>query len=139
LLADGAGRFKETRNGALLEAVINLTLSIALTMRIGLEGVLLATLIAGIIRTTEYAVFCFKHILYVSRWHIAKHYFILCVTFAGCYLFGKNVIMTEISNYAIWAVNAAVVTAISICIVGVISLIFYRDQMRDTLKRFCKW
>jgi len=135
LLSDGAGRFKETRNGAILEVVINLVLSITFTMLIGLEGVLLATLIAGIIRTSEYAVFCFKNILHVSPWHIVKHYCILSVTFAGCCVLGKNAIMTEISSYAIWTVNAVIATVVSICMVGVISLIFYRDQMKDMLKR----
>jgi len=135
LLSDGAGRFKETRNGAILEVAINLTLSIIFAKLIGLEGVLLATLIAGTIRTTEYAVFCFNNILHVSLWHIVKHYCILSVTFASCCVLGKNIIMTEISNYAIWMVNAVIATVVSICIVGVISLIFYRDQMKDMLKR----
>jgi len=138
LLAEGAGRFKETRNGAIFEVVSNLIMSVFLAKLIGLEGVLVATLIAGIIRTIEFSVFCFKNILHISLWHIVKHYSVLSAAFAICYMFGKRFVMAEILNYPIWMVNAAIATLISVCIVGGISLIFYRDQLKDMLKRFHK-
>jgi len=136
LLAEGAGKFKETRNGAILEVVLNVVLSITFTMIFGLEGVLIATLIACAIRTAEYAVFCFKNILHISVWHLIKHYTLLCGTFAVCWAVGSRLIMADIPNYFIWTLNAGLVMLLAVCVVGLVSVVFYRAQLKDVLRRF---
>ncbi|MBR5429915.1 MAG: sugar isomerase, partial [Firmicutes bacterium] len=48
-LVQGAGRYRETKKGAYLEAIINLTVSVVLVQFIGIVGVAVGTLLANII------------------------------------------------------------------------------------------
>lgn len=57
------GKFRETNVGAILEALINLTVSVALIWKMGLVGVAIGTLIAIIYRFFYFAVYLKKHIL----------------------------------------------------------------------------
>ena len=54
LLNANAGRFKETKKGAILEALINIIISIVLVNYYGIIGVAIGTLIAMAIRTIEF-------------------------------------------------------------------------------------
>lgn len=127
-LAEGAGKFKETRNGAILEVVINVVASVLFVLKFGFIGVLMGILCSSIIRTVEYALFAFKHLLHVSRWHLLKHFGLLGVTFTACLVSGKLVSFLPCTNYLEWAINAVFVAIASAIIVGVVSLVFYRKQ-----------
>ncbi len=128
LLTEGAGKFKETRNGAILEVIINIAVSVIAVIYFGVVGVLIGAICAGIIRTLEYAIFSFKKILKVSLLHILKHYAIMFLTFAVCILVGNLVCVLECSNYINWIINAVLVAISSFVIVSIISLVFYRKQ-----------
>lgn len=58
-----AGHYRQTRGGAFLEAGINVVLSVALVVPLGLSGVALATLAAMTVRTVQYAHYLSRHIL----------------------------------------------------------------------------
>ena len=58
-----AGHYRQTRGGAFLEAGINVALSVALVVPMGLSGVALATLAAMTVRTVQYAHYLSRHIL----------------------------------------------------------------------------
>lgn len=58
-----AGHYTETRNGAILECVINLIVSIVLVIRFGLIGVAIGTIVAMFIRTCEFVYHSSKYIL----------------------------------------------------------------------------
>lgn len=133
-LAEGAGKFKETRNGAILEVVINVVASVLFVLKFGFIGVLMGILCSSIIRTIEYALFVFKHLLHTSRLHIVKHFGLLGVTFTACLVAGKLVSFLPCTNYLEWAINAVFVAIASAIIVGVVSLVFYRKQTFVLLK-----
>lgn len=59
-----AGKFKETNFGAVMEAIINLALSIILINQYGLIGVAIGTLIAVVYRFVYLVVYLKKNILY---------------------------------------------------------------------------
>jgi len=138
LLTEAAGKFKETRNGAILEAVINLISSIIFINYFGIIGVLLGTLTAGIIRTIEYAVFSIKSILKVSAIHIVKHYFFLFLTPILIYFSGKHFLLLEMSDYLGWIGNAIIVAVIACIVTAIISFVFYRKQVLYLLIRVKK-
>lgn len=138
MLSEGAGKFKETRNGAAVEVVINVVLSTVLVLWLGIEGVLVATLISGVIRTIEYAVFCFKNILKVSVLHLIKHYFFMVITFTMCSILGRLLISTKIVGYVQWIMNSVCVMILAIVIVLILSLLFYRNQLKEIMKRILR-
>lgn len=58
-----AGHFKKTQNRAILEMVINLTVSLALAKPLGMYGVLLGTIVALLYRTNDLIIYANRKIL----------------------------------------------------------------------------
>lgn len=126
-LTEGAGKFRETRNGAILEVIVNISVSIIAVLKFGFIGVLVGTLCAGIVRTLEYAIFSTKKILKTSVLRIARHYLILIATFLLCFVLGR-IICLKCTTYALWILSAILVFFTSAIIVVIVSLLFYRKQ-----------
>lgn len=63
LLILAAGKFKETNFGSVMEAVINVTISIIFIQRLGLIGVAFGTLAAMLYRMIYFMLFLRKHII----------------------------------------------------------------------------
>lgn len=58
-----AGKYRETRNGAFVEAGLNFIISLIAVFRFGLIGVTLGTLAANLFRTIQYATFISRKML----------------------------------------------------------------------------
>ncbi len=58
-----AGHYKQTRNGAIVEAVMNVVISVVLTHVWGIVGVAVGTLAANLFRTIQFAVYLKNNIL----------------------------------------------------------------------------
>lgn len=62
-LVQGIGHYKETRNAAIVEAAINLGISVVLVNFIGMVGVAIGTLVANLYRTIHYARYIENHVI----------------------------------------------------------------------------
>lgn len=62
-LTNAAGRFKETKIQAILEAAINLAISILLVPKYGIPGVLVGSIAGEVYRTIHSYVYCYNHVL----------------------------------------------------------------------------
>lgn len=62
-IVEAAGHYRQTRNGSVIETLINLGLSLVLIQFLGIPGVLIATLIAMIYRTIDLTYYLVKHLL----------------------------------------------------------------------------
>ena len=71
-LVQGIGHYKQTRNAAILEAVINIVISVILVNIIGVVGVAVGTLVANVYRSIVYAIYIEKKVL-----HRGMHVFFL--------------------------------------------------------------
>ena len=129
-LAEGAGKFKETRNGAILEVIVNILMSALCVLKFGAIGVLMGTLCACVIRTCEFAVFTFRKLLKHSLLHLIKHFAIAASTFVLCLFIGKNVCFFECTSYIYWFFNAIFVAISSVIIVLAVSALFYREELK---------
>ncbi len=58
-----AGHYKQTRNGAIAEAVLNIVISVVLTHFWGIAGVAIGTLAANLFRTLQFASYLRKNII----------------------------------------------------------------------------
>lgn len=133
-LAEGAGKFKETRVGAIVEVIVNITVSVVAVIYFGMIGVLIGALCACFIRTTEYAIFTFKNLLRRSVSHLLKHLVVVICTFAGCYAVGRVFNFFENTNYLNWVLNAILSTGSSFVIILIVSLLFYRQELMMLLE-----
>lgn len=128
-LVEGAGKFKETRNGAIFEVIINVFVSVICVIQFGMIGVLIGSLCATVIRTFELAFFSFKNILNCSFKHLTRHIIITALSFIGCYYVGQTVAFFEYKTYLEWVVNAFFVALTTGIIVFAISFLFYRSEV----------
>lgn len=124
------GLFKETKIIALLEAVVNLVLSLLLVSNFGIAGILIATAISMISTTLWYLPFyIYKKDLDmpVYKYYFRFGYVVLIVIFVTILLY-KFVNLFNISNLIIWIMIA--------CLCGIISLIVYSFIFYLSFKEF---
>ncbi|WP_156885101.1 lipopolysaccharide biosynthesis protein [Oribacterium sp. NK2B42] len=137
-LVHATGFFKETKNPAIIEAVINLIISIVLVNIIGLNGVVVGTLVANVYRTGSYAYFVSHHILNRS---IKVVWLRMAWTVMGSMIaiFCSNlqISMIQISGWVGWLVKGLITFLTSSVVSLVLSVIFYRSDL-NVIVRFIR-
>jgi len=129
-----AGHFKQTRNQAFFEAIIKIVITISLVIPLGLAGVAIGTLFAYIFRTIRFA-------YYLSR-NIIKRSIFICfgrITLSiGCILvtfFVSNFLPLNFADgFIVWTINAIIVSVVSIILVVLGELLFYRKDLTRLIK-----
>jgi len=133
-IVNAAGHFRQTRNPAFIETVVNIIISIAFVSKFGVIGVAVGTLFAYAFRTIWYAVYLSNTIILRSIWLLVKR-LLLCF---GCLLLTVSISafipLAQSANFYIWALNAAVISVIAFAIVAASEWIFYRDDLMSLLK-----
>ncbi len=129
-LVQAAGKYKETRNGAILEAVSNLLVSVILINLIGFQGVVIGTIVANTIRTVQYFVFIHREIVNLNLSNVIRK-----ILWCGC-----NIIMICLcsefvkrfvafgANWFQWLWGSIIVFIIAVLITLTSAMIFYRQD-----------
>ena len=130
-----SGHFKETKKGAIIEALSNILISIILVWKFGLVGVAVGTLVSIIIRTIDIVIYTSKHILNRSINYFIKR-FILIILEILIIIFVLNIIpKINITNYLTWIIEALIVFIIISIIVILINVIVYKENIFTLLKK----
>lgn len=132
-MVNAAGHFKQTQASAIIEAVLNLTVSILLVWQFGLVGVAVGTLCAMAYRTCYLAWYLSRNILNRSLRYFCAH--LLAdglVVAAGC-LSTRWIALGEVS-YLAWLLMAVKVGVIVLSESILIHYVFYRKIFRTSLK-----
>jgi hypothetical protein len=124
-----AGHFKQTRNGAIVEAILNIGISIGLVFQFGLVGVALGTLVAMLYRTFNYVFYLSKEIINRKVIFFIKRLLIAAVTIVvsvvSLWLFSIPYPVTFIS----WLFYAFFVTTLISLFAFMIGLATYKKQV----------
>lgn len=128
-----AGHFKETRKGAWVEAIINITISIVLIKKIGITGVAIGTLIAMIIRTIEFIYHTNKYIL--NRKFVISVKKILLVIFETAFVLFIIEFIPNFSGYTYisWVVYSMIILLITSIIVLPINIMIYKEEFKNLI------
>lgn len=143
ILVYATGNYRKTRNGAIAESVLNILVSLSLVGFIGINGVVIGTLVANAFRTIQYVIFTSKNILERSISSVIKRA-LLCILNITVICFVSNIILSNIlfsSGWIGWIMQGIIVFVLSVGITFVTSFIFYRDDMNiitALLKRILK-
>ncbi len=129
MLVEASGHFKEMKKGAILEAALNLIVSVAMVSWLGLVGVIIGTLAGTAVRTLQYSRYALKNVLYFPVLHAAKHYMVYISVFALNILLGKLMLGDAPSGYVEWMLNAIPVSLMCIATVTAVSLLFNRSEV----------
>ena len=135
-----AGHFREVKHYAVMEAVINLVLSVLLVKPLGIYGVLIGTITGAAVRTPILVHYANRHIICRTDWKYWKKILLWAPLFFGCCLIGSAGWIT-CETLVQWIAAAAIVAAVLM----VISLLWLRLVERDvykalieTVRRFLK-
>ncbi len=132
-----AGHYKETQISAIVEALLNIGISVIFVFKFGLYGVAIGTLVAMIYRTVYLAYYLKKAILFRPFRIFIKHIFIDLLSILVIYSSTYG-IATDVSSYLSWIVLAIKITLIGSTEVGIINLIFYRDECKVIYRKVLK-
>ena len=135
-VVQAAGRYKETRNGAFAEAAINIVLSVVLTLRVGIIGVIIGTLVANVFRTIQYSYYMSRKMLSRPLYLVAGrliwtalNFIVIIIVFRSL----QNLMGLEINSWTTWIYSGIIAFIVSIIITLITSLIFYRGDLTKSL------
>ena len=129
-LVKAAGHFKQTRIGAWIEAISNIVISFILVWNFGIVGVAIGTLFAMAIRTIEFMYHASKYILKRSIWYTFKRLFIIAFEIGVLALIITVIPKIDVISYKTWALQALIITSISVVVVVLTNCIVYRDNAK---------
>lgn len=140
-LAYSAGKFKDIRKHAYIEAGLNIVLSILLVQRFGLIGVAIGTLVAMSYRSLYHVLYLKDHIIHRSPMRFFKKLFLFGgVTVLGV-LLCLYVVPYQITGISSWIFYAIIYTLLFGILYFLLSIFFYKKEMQTIgvfLKKFRK-
>ena len=129
------GHYKQTKNGAIMEAVINIVVSVIGCVMFGLIGVALGTLCAMIFRTLQYAIYLSKNIMYRDLKFFIRHVVLCFAIITAVYLISKIYMPIVVAKMLHWVFYASVTTIIAIILTITADYLFYKEDMMNLLEK----
>ena len=137
-LIHAGGYFKETKNGAIIESVLNVIISVILVFKLGLVGVAIGSLVATLVRTIEFTYFSNKYILKRNIFLSVKKIIILIIETILIILVSNYISYINNINYVNFFINLFITVIISSIIVLLVNLIIYKDLKKELKKILVK-
>jgi hypothetical protein len=123
-----AGHFKQTRNGAWLEAILNIIISLILVNVLGMIGVVIGTIIAMFVRTSELIYYANKHILRRSPVISVKKIIFMIISSIISVLI-INFIIPASPSFFHWVINSMLTILLTFIVNVVLNIIvIYRNK-----------
>lgn len=130
-----AGHYKQTQSSALIEAAINILVSVVLVFHFGIVGVAVGTLVAMAYRTIYLAFYLQKNIMMRPVKLFFKH--VVIDTIAICVsLFATSNIQINDISYVSWVFLALKVAFIAGMIVLSLNIVMYIDLFKGIASKF---
>ena len=134
-----AGHFKQTQLSALIEMMLNITVSIALVIKYGLIGVGIGTAVAMAYRTTYLAWYLKNNILNRSFVFFLRQVGVDILT-AAIVVFASRYVREDVQSYSEWIKYALLIAAVCFGTVAIINSILFPKMVgrvvRGLVSRF---
>lgn len=134
-IVESVGHFRQTRNGAFFEAIMNISISIIAVWNWGLIGVAIGTLFATVFRTFQYCIYMSKNIIKRDLFPLIKRLLLSVISFGLIIALSSLLHLNQPVSYIQWAIQAVPVTVIAGIVTIMIEVIFYRDDLKLTIKK----
>lgn len=132
-----AGHFKQTQASAVIEALMNVVISIAMVGRYGLIGVAVGTFVAMLYRTFYFAWYLKNNILMRPLKQFLMH-LIVDVIIACSIVLASQWLICNINGWARWIIVSIGVTLQAGLISAMFNFIFYRKLISKSIKLIFK-
>lgn len=134
-LVQGIGHYKQTKNGAYAEAIINLIVSVILVQFVGIVGVAIGTLVANIFRTLQYAIYIDNHVIKRGKMVFVKKILWMLGNMILIYLVSSWFVQKyAMLNWFAWVACGVVTVLLSCAVTYISSLVFYRNDMKGMFR-----
>ena len=134
-LIEASGHYKQTRNRAITEAIINLTASLIFVEIFGIYGVLLGSLCSYLYRSLDIVFYSSKHILGISPMITFRLFTPGLITGVLSVMIITRLVNFKIDTWYYWILSTSVLSLIvGILILGINSII-HKDFRKDLCKR----
>jgi len=128
-LVTAAGHFRQMRNPAFIEAIINTIVSIALIFKLGIVGVAIGTLAAYTYRTLLYTVYMSRNIIKRSFLLFIKRLIMSLVCILVIIAVSTLIPLSEANDFFTWAFNAIIISLVAVLTVLFAEVVFYRNDL----------
>lgn len=126
-----AEHFKLTQNRSIIEAVINVVVSLACVIRFGIYGVLIGTIAALLYRTNDMIIYANKKILKRSPWKTYRRWLVNLALFIAVTLLSKPIFAhISLDTYPKIILWAAITCMVVIPLFFMVSSLFDRETYR---------
>lgn len=129
-----AGHYKQTRNGAFVEAGINVVVSAVMVCFYGIIGVAIGTLAAMLFRTVQYAWYLSKNILERSFMIFLKRAGVSILCSALSLVLANVIPHLTVSSYLTWAVFGVQTAAVTLAVIVIINFIFFKNDFINIIR-----
>lgn len=127
-LVKAAGHFKQTQNSAIIEAALNIIISVILVFNFGLVGVAIGTLIAMIYKTIYLVFYLRYNIINRNVMTFVKHMIADAICLSIIYLLGGKIVFSNFT-YMSWMLLAIKWALINLVISCLINGIFFKSDI----------
>lgn len=134
------GHYKNTRNIAIIEACINIVVSLVMVYNFGLVGVAIGTMFTMMFGAIRYSYYVNKHILDENvngtYFHMLVSLMIMFIVYSVSRFYVRNSV-----TVFMWAVDAMITGIIAVILVGAVDYLLYKDDFKfmcDKLLRVFK-
>ena len=124
-----AGHYKQTRNGAIMEAVLNIVISVVGVAVFGLNGVALGSLAAMAFRTLQYVIYLSKNIMNRDIRYFLKHAILCFAIMIAVYLLAQLYLPSSLDSWMDWIIYSVVTTAIAVALTLSTDYLFYKEDL----------
>lgn len=124
-----ANKFKVVRKHAIIEAMINIILSVILVFPLGLVGIAIGTLVAMTYRTMYHVIYTWKDLVHRTPKKFFEKLLIFGLTSGICVAICVGFLPLNELSVEKWLIHAIVYAAIMSILLIIISVLFYRKEL----------
>ncbi|MGI6279383.1 MAG: lipopolysaccharide biosynthesis protein [Acutalibacteraceae bacterium] len=130
-----AGHYKETQLRAIIELIINLAVSVALTPFLGVAGVMIGICCSYLYRSIDIILFTAKRYLPGSLKTTLSRLLRNGITAAALIFLGFKLVPLDTSSWIMWLVSAVLYSAATGIIIFTVNLLFEKREIVKLLNR----
>lgn len=134
-IISAAGHFRQTKRQAILEAVINITISITLVWRLGMSGVLLGTVFSYGYRSLEMIFYTEKYLLPGTLKRSLSRIIRNALAVTAFIAAGIYCIPQSMNSFVVWFLYAVTAGVVSAAVIVGINYLFEPESFRELMER----
>ena len=128
-----SGDFKETQKGAMVEAIVNLSVSIPMFFLIGVHGLLVGTIVAMMFRSIDITRYVYKNIRSKSLlsffMKLISHFFIAFISIISI----TPMVMKFANSWTRWIISGILSFTVTALIFLIFEVIFFKKEMKQVV------